>query len=230
MTSLSAKLQSAAASLNHSSGGTMEMSKNRKSYTLEFKRQVINFYHAHAGNISLAAKMFGVDRKMVRNWVENEDFFRRQTEDGLQEPMPLVAAAPSQPTKAPPPQRKRLERNFASGSAARYPELERSLAEWWTVQLSQGQNIKAKALKTHALLLFHQLYPNSSDQDFKASTGWLQRFVARMEAGGTSPMGDNQSETSAQQLFPGNEWSKTKESSANKLYKIVPPQLRAFTV
>ena len=43
--------------------------KNRKSYTLTFKRQVINFYHAHAGNISLAAKMFNVDRKMVRSWV-----------------------------------------------------------------------------------------------------------------------------------------------------------------
>ena len=147
--------------------------------------------------------MFGVDRKMVRNWVENEDFFRRQTEDGhqLQEPMAPIAA-PSQPNKAPTAQRKRLERNFASGSAARYPELERSLAEWWTVQLSQGQNIKAKALKTQALLLFHNLYPSSSDQDFKASTGWLQRFVARMEAGGTNPAAENQNDNNAQQ-FPG---------------------------
>ncbi|OQV12461.1 hypothetical protein BV898_13261 [Hypsibius exemplaris] len=174
--------------------------KNRKSYTLAFKRQVINFYHAHAGNISLAAKMFNVDRKMVRSWVEQEDFLRQSDPEAFQQEshsMPVATASAKvingqlRDSTTPitgngGPERKRLDRSFASGSSARYPELEKALTEWWLQQINRGQDIKAKALKSQALRLFNELYPHSSDQDFKASTGWLQRFVTRMETSGSA--------------------------------------------
>ena len=46
-------------------------------------------------------------------------------------------------------------------------------------QRCKGAPISGPILQEKALLFFHQLYPDAERESFKASTGWLKRFLLR---------------------------------------------------
>jgi len=59
---------------------------------------------------------------------------------------------------------------------AKYPELEKELLEWITDQRSNGYIISLVQIQLQALKLNKKL---NTDQDFKASIHWVQRFMKR---------------------------------------------------
>lgn len=141
--------------------------------------------------------MFGVDRKLVRSWVEQEDFYRQSQGKSDQDSAPHTPSTSTSTFPVPKSfpvsvlmatpgmqQGKRTDKPLAPNSIARFPELEKALSEWWVAQTNRGVIVKVKGLKVQALRFYEQLYPYSSDQEFKASTGWLNRFLTRMENGG----------------------------------------------
>eukprot|EP00731_Ephydatia_muelleri_P038183 Em0674g6a len=51
---------------------SIESGTFRKSYTTEFKLSVVEWVESHKSSVRAAAKQFGVDRKLVRVWLEHK--------------------------------------------------------------------------------------------------------------------------------------------------------------
>ena len=62
-----------------SMSSTPQTHVTHNSYTVEFKLQVLDWYHNNGKNKNAAAKQFGVDRKRIRDWEMNEQLLREQT-------------------------------------------------------------------------------------------------------------------------------------------------------
>ena len=50
---------------------------------------------------------------------------------------------------------------------------------WFTQERLKGTPLSGTLVMEKARMLYSQLYPGKSEDDFKASTGWLQRFKQR---------------------------------------------------
>ncbi len=114
-----------------------------------------------------ASRKFGVDEKRVREW-------RKQKED----------------LKGLPPKKKRMT---GGGHRAALPEMEENLAAWIENMRAQNARVTRSSVQMKALELAHQDCRHFNffflcfslftlllgDVDFRASDGWLQKFLQR---------------------------------------------------
>ncbi len=100
-------------------------------------------------NNNLTAKTFGVSRKRVIEWRKAEKDFLEL--DG------------------------KRKKRIGSGKKVDYPDIEAQLLEWIKERRNGGARVTGKALKKQCLRLHRQ----NGNQGFKASCGWLRRFMKR---------------------------------------------------
>lgn len=128
---------------------------SHRSFTVEYKLNVLDWYYAHGENKKQTAKHFGVDRKRIRDWLKLEQQLRME----------------------PPSNMQRKKKN--TGCAAHYKALDQAVLEWCKEQRTQGQKITNQALRTKAL----ELAPQLGYQDtFKASPNWAIAWRRRNKA------------------------------------------------
>jgi hypothetical protein len=60
-----------------------------------------------------------------------------------------------------------------------FPELEAALVEWLRDIRKDGITVNGDYIKAQAKKLFKEVYPDEDFENFKASNGWLQRFMVR---------------------------------------------------
>ena len=139
------KLQTSAPTLR-------KASRQHKSYTVGFKLQVLDWYYANGKNKYQTASHFGLDRKRIRDWLDNEERFRTE------------------------PLSNRRKRSSAPGCPPYYKNLDDSLAEWYSEQKAQGVLVSNKELKDKALELAPQL---GITDNFKASQSYITSWKRR---------------------------------------------------
>ncbi|MES9880141.1 MAG: hypothetical protein ABW185_04590 [Sedimenticola sp.] len=121
--------------------------KKKKSYPASFKLKVVDV--AEQKGKHFASKVFNVDRKRVREWVQNKE--KIQTFAKLR------------------------KRATGAGKRVGYPDIEENLLAWFNERRSAGIRVTGKALKYEAL----RLHKAGGNQSFKASCGWFRRFKTR---------------------------------------------------
>jgi hypothetical protein len=119
----------------------------KKTYTNAFKLKVIDV--AEVKGKHHAAKLFGVDRKRVREWCQLKN---------------TLINAPKSQKRAP-----------GAGRPIKYKDIENSLLQWFQDRRAAGVRVTGKSLKYEAMRL-HKLNGN---QSFKASQGWFAKFKKR---------------------------------------------------
>lgn len=116
-----------------------------KTYTMQYKLSVLDWYYANGENKKRTSKHFGVDRKRIRDWLRLEQKFRMEPHSNMQ------------------------CTRIARGCPPQYQELDTTVLEWYKEQRAQGQKVTNRALRTKAL----ELAPQFGFQDtFKASSNW----------------------------------------------------------
>ena len=92
-----------------------EEKTKRRSYRREFKLHVVKWYTRHGENKAQTAYHFNVDRKRVREWVQNEEMIRET---------------------------KNFTRKKSSGRRTQYPIAERQLHTDFKILRQEGKSIK----------------------------------------------------------------------------------------
>ena len=140
------------------------MAARKKLYSLDLKRRVVSSLNLNDGNVSAAAKMHGVHRKLVQSW--------RKQHDELEK---LAAGRDTAGRK-----RRRLLRTPKDGSSASFPEMEVRLIEWIrSCREDDHVLLDGASVKKHALKLYEDTYLEEPGDTFLASNGWLHRFMKR---------------------------------------------------
>lgn len=116
-----------------------------RSYKLWFKVNVINYKANHS--INQTALKFGIDRKLVRNWIKQRG---------------QILAQSSKATRS----------RVSSPQDGKYVDLEEQLFNWISERRVEGMLVSGSSVQAKALEL-------STDRQFKASNGWLARFLRR---------------------------------------------------
>lgn len=126
--------------------------KKIQKYSLAFKKEVIA-YAELSGN-RLASKRFSVDEKRIREWRA-----KKSNIEGL-----LGS-------------NKGKGRSRLSGGA----KLEEVLLEWIENRRARGLRVLCKLIMKKAEVTYREMTENNlvDDDDFKASRGWLCRFMKR---------------------------------------------------
>lgn len=122
-----------------------------RSYTVQFKLDALDWYYQNGQNKNVTAKMFGVDRKRIRDWLQDETNLR------------------SDPT---PETTKRKRTNCLP----QYKEIEAALYRWYIEQRENGRRPKNAALRAKSLEYAVELGYRDS---FKASVHWLCNWKRR---------------------------------------------------
>ena len=60
-----------------------------------------------------------------------------------------------------------------------FAKVDQACYEWFLQQRCKGAPVSGPILQEKALQFFHQLYPDAEKESFKASTGWLTKFLLR---------------------------------------------------
>ena len=128
---------------------TSHKGQKLKSYSISFKVKVIEF--AKANNNHKAAATFGVDRKRVIEW--------RKNEEKLKSCESIITT-------------KRLP---GAGRKLEYADIDNQILDWIQQRRQLGGRVTGLAVKREALRLHQQ----NGNQQFKASYGWLRRFMKR---------------------------------------------------
>lgn len=122
-----------------------------RSYTVQFKLDALNWYYKNGENKNLTAKMFNIDRKRIRDWLQDEPNLR------------------SDPT----PERTKRKR---SNSLPQFKEIEAALYQYYCEQVEKGLKPKNTELRAKGLEFASKFgYQNS----FKASVHWLCNWKRR---------------------------------------------------
>lgn len=87
----------------------------RRAFDHEFKLTVVKDYYQDGKNIAKTARKFGVDRKQVREWVQNEEKITKQ---------------------------KSKSKAHGRGCNARYPLIEDKLYSEFTTMRAEGRKVK----------------------------------------------------------------------------------------
>ena len=145
-------------SVEHENDESIERTPNcsevRMSYTIEYKINVLDWYHAHGENKRQTAQHFGVDRKRIRDWLKAEQQLRAE----------------------PPSNMQRRKKNTGG---AHYKPLDQAMLMWCKKQRMEGKAITNHALRAKAL----ELAPQLGYQDtFKASLNWAVAWRRRNPA------------------------------------------------
>lgn len=129
--------------------GSSHKGKQIKSYTISFKLKVVEF--AKNSNNSKAARTYGVDRKRVIEWRKDEAKLQLCDNLGTR------------------------KRNFGGGKKVGNVDIDKQVIDWVYTRREQGIRVTGVAVKREALRLNLQ----NGTQGFKASYGWLRRFMKR---------------------------------------------------
>ena len=122
-----------------------------RSYTVQFKLDALDWYYKNGENKNLTAKMFSIDRKRIRDWLQDEPNLR------------------SDPT----PERTKRKR---SNSLPQYKEIEAALYQYYCEQREKGLKPKNAELRAKSLEFASELGYRES---FKASVHWLCNWKRR---------------------------------------------------
>ena len=127
-----------------------EDKKIQRSFNRELKLSAVKWFKEHGENVSATAREFNVDRKRIREWVDQEDKIKSM--------------------------RKQKKRD-GCGRKAFYPLVEKKLKDEFDDKRSKGLSVKMWWFKSRAKQLMKELYP--SVDDFKCSDNWLRLFLSR---------------------------------------------------
>lgn len=119
----------------------------RMKYDASFKCKVIKF--AKNTNNCAAAREFGINEKLVRDWKKNELLISK---------MPKSKCA------------------LRTGKV-QWPELENAVEDWVTANRQNGYIISRNSIRLFALKWSKSNYEENTD--FKATIGWCDRFMKR---------------------------------------------------
>ena len=128
---------------------TSHKGQSLHSYTVAFKLKVVNF--AKENNNSRAARLFDVDRKRVIDWRKSEQHLISIEEKN---------------------KRKRLS---GGGIKITDIDIEERLKLWIQKRRETGAKLTGMAVKMEC----KRLISEKGNQSFKASCGWLRRFMKR---------------------------------------------------
>lgn len=119
----------------------------RMKYDASFKLKVVAF--AISSNNCAAARKYGVNEKLVRDWKKSEASLKK---------MPKKKCA-------------------ARSGIAHWPELENFLEGWVNENRENGYTVTRTGIRTEALK-WAKTHPSES-KDFKATVNWCSRFMKR---------------------------------------------------
>jgi transposase-like protein len=137
----------------------------RISYTIAFKLRVLTKYDELGGNKSRTAKECGVSRQCVQDWVRDRESLE-QTKKERQIAVRKRRHVPST-------DQMRQERG-------KFPHLEERVVTWIKDLRQKGVTISGDSIKRYAKIVYEEhLSDRERTIDFKASNGWLDRFLSR---------------------------------------------------
>ena len=122
--------------------------KNYRSYNREFKLSGIKWFKEHGKNISATAQEFGVGRKRIREWVQNEEKINSMGKH---------------------------EKRDGGGRRAFYPLVEKKLKDEFLEKRTNGLAVKMWWLRSRAKELMREFYPEVDN--FKYSDHWMRLFL-----------------------------------------------------
>jgi len=138
--------------------------ETHRAYTLDFKLAVVDWLHSHSASYRAAAKQFGVDRKMVRDWVERKEYLRTA----------IIHHGPN-------------KKKLHQGRKPFSPDLDKAVLEYLLQERAEGRCVLDRQLTSKALEYSHYL---GLDSNFKATSQWLKRWKRRVSV--TYKDGSNQ--------------------------------------
>ena len=134
------------------SNTTTAVKNIKSSYTLQFKMGVVDWVESNKSSVRAAAKKFGVDRKMIRNWLSNKDKLK----------ISLLMHGPS---------RKKMHQ----GSKPLSYDLDRQVLDYYVEMKQRGVDVSDNDIRHRALVCSHFL----GLTEFKATHSWLKRWKVR---------------------------------------------------
>lgn len=126
--------------------------RERRSYTLQYKLEVVSWLEKHGSSLRQASKHFGITRRVIRTWFEQKDQLRE-------------ALHLNDPNK----------RKLHSGRPPASEELDKRVLGFLTKQRDRGVTVSDCELRRQALELGYQLGVGG----FKANLSWLRRWKQR---------------------------------------------------
>ena len=114
------------------------MEEKRKSYTIQFKSQVLKKLKENGGNISQTSRDFNIDKKIIRRWLSQRDLIV----DSVRNRAINISSC-----------------HNIQGGKAQYPELEDAIMEFIRDERKFGRSVNGKMIQRKALVLFPKLYP-----------------------------------------------------------------------
>ena len=130
----------------------MEAKETHKRYTIEFKLAVVDWVKHHGSSYRAASKQFGVDRKMVRQWINSQsDFKEAILKHG--------------------PRRCRIQ----GGRPPLSEELDKKVLQYLVEERLKGSSVSDKELQDKAVEISESL----CIENFKGTTQWLRRWKKR---------------------------------------------------
>ena len=136
------------------------MGKTRKSYSADFKLKACVRLNELGGNVSQCATELNVSRREIQRWRGQEDELRH------------LQARTKKGGKT-----MRRRRHLDHARTAQFADLEEELLTWVKHEREQGHAIHGKAIRKKAIEMVGEVYDD--DVPFKASSGWLSRFLQR---------------------------------------------------
>ena len=119
------------------------------SYSIEYKLEVIA--QAKRTSISEASRRFKIDRKRIREWIQNEQKLGASNK-----------------------KRKRL---LGGGRSVKLEDIDSQLVEWINNERAGGLRVSRKRIQRKALELYDK--EENKTESFCASDGWLFKFLRR---------------------------------------------------
>ncbi|RWR99058.1 pogo transposable element with KRAB domain-like protein, partial [Dinothrombium tinctorium] len=144
---------------NVSETNTETVSRHRGSYTIDKKLKVLEILDKNDGNVSLTSKQTKISRTCIIRWRDS----KRNLLDMKKERNFNL-------------ERKRNVRSDQSCKRPKHPILEKQLKTWFEDQRRNGLSVGYNDLTSKAREIFQKTKERS---EFKASNGWLERFLKR---------------------------------------------------
>ncbi|VDO06817.1 unnamed protein product [Rodentolepis nana] len=124
----------------------------QRSYTIDEKLSAIKRVKEHSGNLSVASRELGIDRKRLREWCRQESDLTKQSD-------------------------KKRRRAIGGGRRPSLRNLETKLFQWIVAQCANNMIINYRRLREHTFVLTKEL--EIEMPDFKCSDKWIFNFMKR---------------------------------------------------